>query len=233
MEHPDADITWIEDPLYGPVPYRGLNSDRCGYDLDFEPALPPGALRGNPHLQRDFCPHCGPPRYFYVDQELLCAQCGDRFTWPATQQRQWYEELGFSVAAGPPTRCGPCRRARQLRRTLNTALQQAMAAADAHPDDVTALLDLAAVAAECAILLGWSTTDRGIGAARRARRQDPQACAAHFWEGRCHEAAGRPGRAVTSYDVFLREAPHARGFSDLRAQAEDRLATLRPPGGVG
>lgn len=226
VQHPDA--AWEVHPVYGPLPYRFPG----GYDPDFEPALPRGALRGDPRRQQGACWHCRPPRYFYIDEELHCRRCGDRFTWPATEQRHWYEELMLHAAGRPPSRCRPCRKEHQQHRALNTRLQEMIAAARAHPDDVITLLELAAVAADHAARLGSSTADRGIAAARRARRQDPQAHAAHFWEGRCQEVAGRPGRAADCYDLFLQEAGHSHALGDLRVQAEDRLAGLRAAGGA-
>ncbi|WP_345468631.1 zinc-ribbon domain containing protein [Actinoallomurus oryzae] len=224
----DGGVRWEDHPLYGPIPYH----PQAGYDLTFRPVLPPGAVRGDPARQRGFCPHCRPPRYFYASQELRCRRCGTAFAWPAEQQRHWYEVLRLSVAGRPPALCPRCRRERRAARELGQRLARAADDVRDNPDDVGALLELAAATAEHREKAGSGDLARGIAAARKAARLDPGAVTAHFWEAVCHDAAGRPERAADCYERFARLAGTRRTRS-LRGpleRARSRLAELRAAG---
>ncbi|WP_225962904.1 zinc-ribbon domain containing protein [Actinomadura algeriensis] len=222
----DGDVQWEDHPLYGPIPYR---RSPIGYDLTFQPDLPPGAIRGDPSRQTKFCPHCRPPKYFYVDQELRCRNCTTTFIWPAEQQRHWYEVLQLSVAGKPPALCPDCRRERQEARAIGRRLARATDNVRESPDDVDALLEFAAAMAEHGKKLGSGDLARGVAAARKASRLDPSAVTAHFWEAVCHEAAGRSERAADGYQRFVYEAHARRTLSvrNLLRQAHRRLAELR------
>jgi hypothetical protein len=37
------------------------------------------------------------PKYFYVDDERECIQCGKQFTFHAAEQKYWYETLKFNI----------------------------------------------------------------------------------------------------------------------------------------
>jgi hypothetical protein len=226
---PADDAVWERHSLYGEIPYRFP----AGYALDFRPTLPPGALRGDPSKQVDYCAHCVPPKYFYVDQTLTCRECGGAFGWPAAVQRHWYEVLGLSAAAGPPTRCPGCRRERQVARTLARRLARAADAVRERPDDAGALLDFAQAMAEHGGRLGTGDLSRGVAAARKAARLDPRRHTAHFWEALCHDAAGRHARAAECYARFTKVARTTRGLRGLVGRADRRLVELRatdPPG---
>ncbi|GLY76094.1 zinc-ribbon domain containing protein [Actinoallomurus iriomotensis] len=218
-------VRWEDHPLYGPIPHAP-----AGYDLTFQPDLPSGAVRGDPSRQRGFCPHCRPPRYFYVDRELRCRACGTAFVWPAERQRHWYEVLGLSVAGGPPASCPECRRERRAARALGQRLAHAADDLRAHPDDVRALLEFAAATAEHTLRTGTGDPARGIAAARKAARLDPGAVTAHFWEAMCHDAAGRTERAADCYRRFVRLARtrRTRSLREPLEHARRRLAEPRP-----
>lgn len=218
-------VRWIPHPLYGDIPY----DHPSGYDMEFQPRLPPGALRGNPAEQVDFCPHCAPPRYFYVDQELTCRECGEDFVWPAAMQRHWYEVLHLAASAKPPTRCPACRRAHQVARALSRRLARATAGLRERPDDVDALIEFACATAEHGLTLGTGDLARGVAAARRAARLDPRRHTAHLWEAVCHDAAGRTVRAAECYRRFTKAARTTRGLRKLVGRADRRLAELRTP----
>lgn len=216
---------WEAHPLYGPIP-----STVAGYDLAFEPRLPPGGVRGDPSRQTGFCSHCRPPKYFYVDAELTCRQCGAVFLWPASRQRHWYEVLGLSAAAGPPSRCPECRREVRTARAVGRRLARATTAVRERPDDVETLIEYAAAMAEHGRKLGSGDLSRGIAAARKAVRLDPGAHAARYWEGVCHDAAGRPERAAACYQEFVRAARTRRRLRELVGRADRRLAEIRAAG---
>src|SRR5262245_52943181 len=86
--------------LYGAIPLvTEEHTDATGkvcrsqhYDLVYAPPLPPRAVRGNVRLQ-SYCPLCHVPKYFYVDEERDCVQCGAAFVFLATEQKYWYESL--------------------------------------------------------------------------------------------------------------------------------------------
>lgn len=224
-----GDVQWEDHPLYGPIPYRRSPS---GYDLTFRPAMPSGAVRGDPARQRGYCPHCRPPKYFYVDHQLRCRSCGTAFVWPAERQRHWYEVLHLSVAGRPPALCLGCRRERRTVRALGKRLARATDTVRENPDDVDALLEFTAAIAAHHEKLGSGELARGIAAARKAARLDPGAQTAHFWEAVCHDAAGRPERAADCYQRFVSVA-RTRGTRSLREpleQAHRRLAELRAAG---
>ncbi len=224
----DGGVQWEEHPLYGPIPYR---RSPIGYDPAFRPDLPPGAIRGDPSRQVKFCPHCRPPKYFYVDQELRCRNCGTTFGWPAEQQRHWYEVLQLSVAGKPPALCPDCRRERRTARAIGRRLARAADGVRENPDDVDALVEFAAAMAEHGRKPGSGDLARGVAAARKAARLDPSAVTAHFWEAACHEAAGRAERAADCYRRFAHEARTRKTLSvrKLLKQAHLRLAELNGP----
>lgn len=45
------------------------------------------------------------------DRTLICADCGNSFTWSAREQ-EFFREMGFS---NPPKRCRQCRQAKKER----------------------------------------------------------------------------------------------------------------------
>lgn len=219
-------VRWVRHPLYGDIPYDHPR----GYDTGFPPELPPGAVRGDPAEQVDACHHCAPPKYFYVDQELTCRECGEDFVWPASTQRHWYEVLHLTASANPPTRCPVCRRARQVARRLNRRLARATDKVRERPDDAGALVEFARAMAEYHLTLGTGDLQRGIAAARKAARLDPRRHTAHLWEAVCHDAAGHTVRAAECYRRFTRAARTTRGLRKLVGRADRRLTELREAG---
>ncbi len=219
-------VQWEDHPVYGAIPYRFP----VGYDLTFQPRMPAGAVRGDPSLQTRFCSHCRPPKYFYVDQELRCRECGTAFVWPAERQRHCYEVRQLSVAAGPPARCPECRRERRAALAVARRLARTTENVRGNPDDVGALLEFAAAMAEHGAKPGSGDLARGIAAARKAVRLDPGAHTAYFWEAVCHDVSGRTERAVDCYQRFTHAARKTRGLRKLLGRAHQRLAELRPEG---
>lgn len=70
------------------------------------------ALEGHPARQT-WCDHS--PYFAYIDAELRCEDCGERFVFVAAEQRFWYETLKFWVQSRPK-QCIPCRAARRAKR---------------------------------------------------------------------------------------------------------------------
>jgi hypothetical protein len=215
----------VPHPRYGRIPYWGVAR---GYDLDYRPPLPPGAVRGDPHRQRDFCSHCQPPRYFYVDEEKTCVQCGKEFVFGAKEQHFWYERLGFQIES-VAIRCPGCRRAQRAERRLQRRLAEATAAAQRRPDDALAHLALAEAVVEHVAGLGTGTIDLAIDAARRAARLEPSLHVARYWEARAHELAGHDRQATAALDMFIEAARGSRRhlIRKLVDDARQRMAGLQ------
>lgn len=210
-----------EHPLYGLIPYRFPS-----YDLEFQPELPPGAVRGDPALQRGYCSHCEPPRYFYVDVQPRCRECGVTFVWEADTQRHWFEVLKFPITSDPPSRCADCRRELRVARGIRRRLVLATAALEERPDDAEALLEFAAATAEQGMKVGSGDLSPGIAAARKAVRLDPGAHTALLWEAVIHDAEGRTETAVACYREFAYAARKRRGLRKLVGRAHQRISDL-------
>lgn len=168
------------------------------YDPDYAPPLPRGATRGNIRAQ-EFCRMCHVPRYFYVDCERTCVQCGASFVFTGREQKYWYETLHFhfdSVA----TRCVACRRKRRSDQALRQQLVDAKAKVGSQPDDPAALLGVAEAIVRYFERHAEASLDEAIAASRKARRllsghANHDAIEALFWEAMCHALAGRVAQA--------------------------------------
>lgn len=214
-------------PLFGMVPLlagpgsSGTAGPAFAYDPDFRPDLPAGAVRGDPRRQL-FC--CEVPRYFYVDADRTCRDCGAPFVFSAREQKHWYETLGFRLDASA-VRCLPCRRAYRRDKGIARALadaSRALAEAPLHPPAVLAYARAAVAHAE---RFGHAPLDGAVAALRALRRHAPSVVEAIYLEGRCAEAAGRPRRAAPRYERFLAVAP-PRGNAAFARDTRARLARL-------
>ncbi len=214
-------------PLFGHVPLltgpgaSGTSGPARTYDPDYRPDLPAGAVRGDPRRQL-FC--CEVPRYFYVDADRTCRDCGARFVFSAREQKHWYETLGFRLDANA-VRCLSCRRSFRRDRGIARALadaSRALAEAPLHPPAVLAYARAAVAHAE---RFGHAPLDGAIAALRALGRHAPSVVETIYLEGRCAEAAGRPRRAAACYERFLAAAP-PRGNAALSRDARARLEKL-------
>lgn len=83
----------------------------------------------------------GGPRQAYFDVTLTCEDCGSEFTFTASEQQFWYEELKF-FEESRPKQCRPCRRIRRRRGALTAQLGQALKApASKDPALLTQIAD--------------------------------------------------------------------------------------------
>jgi len=218
-------------PLFGEVPIvpgpgiSGGPGRVWFYDPDYRPGLPAGAVRGDPRRQL-FC--CDVPRYFYVDVDRTCRDCGAAFVFSAREQKHWYEKLGFRLDASA-VRCLPCRRAFRRDKGFARALADASRALAETPLHPPAVLAYARAAVAHAERFGHAPLDGAIAALRALGRHAPSIVETVYLEGRCAEAAGRPRRAAASYERFLATAP-PRGSAALARDARARLQKLAPPG---
>ena len=213
-------------PLYGDVPILPGPGAAGGpgrlwvYDPDWRPPLPPGAVRGDPRRQL-FC--CDVPAYFYVDRTHACRTCGEEFVFSAREQKHWAEALGFRLDASA-ARCVPCRRAWRRDRGAARALSDASRALAEAPLHPAAVLAYARAALAHAERFGHAPLDAALAALRALRKAVPPAVETLYWEGRCHEAAGRAPRARAAWERFLEAARSDHAAAPLARDARRRLA---------
>ncbi len=189
------------------------------YDSAYRPELPAGAVRGNIERQV-YC--CMTPRYFYVDLERPCIQCGGDFVFRAREQKYWYETLRFNLHS-TAIRCVECRKRRRSDRALAGALDEAVQAVKADGDDLAALVQLAEATVAYAERFGDGDLDRAIAAVRNARKRRPELLEALFWEGRCQALAGREAKARECWHAFL-DVADPRGRLRRMVKQARRLA---------
>jgi hypothetical protein len=218
-------------PLFGEVPLlpgpgaSGKSGPSFTYAPDYRPDLPASAVRGDPRRQL-FC--CEVPRYFYVDADRTCRDCGVSFVFSAREQKHWYETLGFRLDANA-VRCLACRHAFRRDKGIARALSDASRALTEAPLHPPAALAYARAAVAHAERFGHAPLDTAIAALRALRRHAPSVVETIYLEGRCAEAAGRSRRAAASYERFLAAAP-PQGNAALARDARARLDKLAAPG---
>lgn len=223
--------TFRSHPLYGKIPLLQVSVTGNGspyhyytYDLDFAPDLPIGAVRGDVRRQ-SYCPMCHVPRYFYVDQDRRCVQCGEDFVFSAREQKYWYESLHFhfdSVAI----RCPRCRGRRRTEKALREQMSAARRRLSENPDDPALLLADAEACVRYRQRTGEGDIDRAIAAARRATKIWPDGIEALFWEGLAHKLASRPGRARITLQAFVKRSAGRKGYRKHAKEAQTVLEEL-------
>lgn len=70
------------------------------------------------------------PRHWYLDADFQCATCHREFTWPADEQKAWFEEYRLWVDCYP-RHCKPCRAADRHLQGLRKEYDSSVAAAKA------------------------------------------------------------------------------------------------------
>lgn len=203
--HPHGDVPMVTKTVT--VGDESYSYDE--YDPDFRPPLPPGAVRGNPRHQQYYGLFCK-PRYFYLDRDEICVQCGQTFVFSAKEQKYWYESLGFPLVS-VAVRCLPCRRRRRSQKALREELARCLRALEAEPDDFAQHLALAEATVRYRRSTGEGDLDRAIHSVRRVQKGWPEAAEAYFWEGACHAEADREAKARELYQRFLEHAGAGRG----------------------
>jgi Probable zinc-ribbon domain len=200
---------FVHDRQYGDIPLVRVCTPGLGgkvhqwwhYDPDYSPPLPPGAVRGNIRNQ-SFCPSCHVPKYFYVDEERKCVQCGESFTFRATEQKYWYENLKFNFSS-VPVRCLGCRRLRRSEHALREQIARARAHVREAGSDPAAHLALARALVEYHRRTNQGDLTAAIASARRARRLWPESPEPLYWEGLAQAGAKRCARAREALLAFL------------------------------
>lgn len=184
------------------------------------PALPPGAVRGD-ITRQVYC--CDQPHAYYLPIRRVCVQCKQEFVFGAHEQKFWYETLQFNLAS-TAIRCLACRKQRRTAAALRDALALAHRAIEKTPADALAHLALAEATAQFRARTGAGNLDRGLAAARRARKLQPKLAVALYWEGELQALAGRDAAARQALVAFLEQRTTAMGR--LASEARKRLAAL-------
>ncbi|NNF29095.1 MAG: hypothetical protein HKN73_17860 [Gemmatimonadetes bacterium] len=158
-------------------------------DPDYRPVLPEGAVRGDPSRQV-YCSALHIPKYFYVDEERECVECGESFAFTGKEQQFWYEQLGFNLNS-VAIRCPGCRALRRRASRYGRQIGMARKASAERPDDPTPYLELAEGLVRQFQNGSTGNLDEAIWAARQARKLWPGTPEPDFWEGLSHWMSDR------------------------------------------
>jgi hypothetical protein len=215
---------WEYHPVYGKIPLiRGEGSVVWWRpDPTFKPRMPRGAVRGDVAKQ-DFCAMHHDPRYFYLDEERSCIQCGRQFVFRAAEQKFWYETRRFNFCS-VPIRCPACRRQRRSEHALREQIARAKAEVRAAPQSPVAQLALARAIVESHERTGQGNLAEAIAAARRTSRLFPKTAEPSFWEGVAHALAGRSARARECLLRFIGDERSLWEYPALVKRAKEYLA---------
>ncbi|MES2516415.1 MAG: zinc-ribbon domain containing protein [Bacteroidota bacterium] len=83
----------------------------------------------------------GGPIMIYRDKTLNCETCQKDFTFSASEQKFWYEDLHFNYYAYPKS-CACCRKNIREPRILNKKLGELLNSKDEGPETLTAIGDI-------------------------------------------------------------------------------------------
>jgi hypothetical protein len=216
-------------PLYGSIPlvpreYSGPDGETYEWlepDPEYRPPLPDGAIRGEPSRQV-YYPAFHTPKYFYVDEQRECVECGAEFLFEAKEQRFWYEQLQFNLES-VAVRCRSCRAKRRRAREYGKQVGLARSEVARRPEDPTPYLELAEGLVRQYQIRGEGRLEEAVWAARQARRLWPGGAEPDFWEGLGQWLSGRraEGRSLlrkfTTHPAVVRRryrpmAAEARGI---------------------
>jgi hypothetical protein len=222
--------------LYGEIPlieHRSVGRDGrehrwLQYDPSYEPKLPRGAVRGDVARQ-DYCAAHHVPKYFYVDEKKACVQCGETFLFRAAEQKYWYETLKFNFGS-VAIRCPVCRRKKRTEAALREQLGAISRQLKEHPDDPHLLLELCRTTVEYRDRTGEGNVERALAACRKAVEKGFETPEPLFWEGRCHEFAGRTAKARACFEKFLANVRSSHRLRPLATVAERKLNNHRGAG---
>jgi hypothetical protein len=68
------------------------------------------------------------PRHWYISAVIPCSECGEEFTFTASEQRFWYEDRAFYVDSFP-NRCVECRKRKRALLDLKARYDASIAGA--------------------------------------------------------------------------------------------------------
>jgi hypothetical protein len=158
-----------------------------GFDPNFVPDLPRGAVRANIQAQ---CYGIGEPLYYYEDIARRCIDCKLSFVFSAREQKYWYEVRNFLLDS-TAIRCAPCRRRVRGEKGAHANLAHARRALAANRQSSNRHLELARAIVQLYQCSGEAPLREAIASARRARRLDRRCGESFYWEAFCHHALGQ------------------------------------------
>ena len=215
----------VRDRLFGEIPLvRESTTSPDGrvhvlwlYDPDYAPPLPRGAVRGNVRNQA-YCRACHVPKYFYIDEDRTCVQCGQSFNFRAEEQKYWYESRKFNFSS-VPIRCVVCRRLRRSDHALREQIARARAHVRDASSDPAAHLALARALVEYHERTTLGDLDAAVSAARKAALLWPDSAQPFYWEGVAQLRAKRPAKARVCLETFLAHPSLRDGSLKQKARA--------------
>jgi hypothetical protein len=165
------------------------------------------------------------PKYFYVDEPKTCAQCGSGFVFTAKEQKFWYERMRFNLHS-TAIRCLACRKLRRSESALRQQIANVLEELKLSPDDPHRLIELASTTVTYSERTGEGDLNRAIAACRAARSKGDSSPEPLFWEGRCHQLAGRIKTARECFTLFLSSGRKIHRLKKLVSEAEKVVAIL-------
>ncbi|MBA3037821.1 MAG: hypothetical protein FP814_15185 [Desulfobacterium sp.] len=208
-------------PLFGEIPMLKMNtshnSEYWDYDPDYNPSLPVGAVRGNVKSQ-SFCRMCHVPRYFFINEDKTCVQCGQDFVFSAKEQKYWFESLKFHFDS-TAIRCPKCRKLRRSVKALNAQLEITKYKLRQEPNNPSLMLSLAQTIVAFHKRTSSGNLNEAIASCRQAIKLWPSVLEAFYWEGKCHLQAGRHKKADDLFNLFIENAAGRGKYSTLVRKA--------------
>ena len=183
------------------------------------PTLPAGAIAADPNKQVF---GMGGPFSYYQDQQRVCVQCQRTFIFTASDQKYWYETLGFIVYS-TAIRCLTCRRRKRDDKTLQRQVAQARQSQRDNPDDPLALLAVAEALLHHYDRLGTGKLEDALAASRKAAKLDPDLHEAVYWEAASQQALGRESKSRELFQRFLDRAATVHRCRILAKRARRQL----------
>ena len=214
----------VHHPRYGEIPLiresvegqDGRMHEWWRYDPDYSPPLPRGAVRGDARRQV-YCRSHHIPKYFFVDEERACVQCGSSFVFRAAEQKHWYETLKFNFSS-VPIRCLGCRRQRRSEHALREQIARAKAEVRASATDPASHLSLARAIVEHHERTNNGNLAEAISEARRAAALWVDSPEPLLWEGIAQARSGRREKARQCLETFLSQGRHPSAALVQRAR---------------
>lgn len=237
VESNDSDEEkFIHHPMYGDIPLvrqtfpvskeiegkTGFSRVEKSYwlrpDPNYKPELPSGAVRGDVHKQ-DFCGWCHIPKYYYVDEQKQCIQCGEGFVFSAHEQKYWYETLKYN-SLSTAIRCKKCRKQKRNDRALQHQQTSAVDLAKEKPNDPLAIMELAKSTYQYYERFNTGNIDLAISKLRKVRKIDPSRLEGKYWEARLQHIRGNEAKAKELMEEFLDEAEGKGKYASLIREVE-------------
>ena len=214
-------------PVYGDIPiikiketgFDGKTYYISKHDPDYRPALPPKAIYADIRKQR-YCPFCNTPKYFYLDEEKKCIQCGRNFIFSAQEQKYWYESLQF-VLYSTAIRCKNCRKQKRTKKILNRQIQAALEHIKKEPGNILYLLQYIEYTIKYFEMTGEGDLEKAIGFCRKALGIYPPVLECIFWEAECLRFLNLKNNAIKKYREFYTVSASIGKYTKYRKKIEN------------